>query len=211
MMPPLLLANLFSTYGLAAALAVACLFLLRNNWQRQARSRQATPDPEQIKQAVASPSPPEHVHDTHQDILGWEIEFHELARDTKAEIDTKLVALQSLMIVANEHCQRLEALIAQAENTQAAKTFAPARVSISDSSLGGRAVLDRIADGERDLRAMPSPPRKDVLSPIQAARVNDLARQERSPLQIAREVGATLGDIELYLSLHQDIFSNRSD
>jgi hypothetical protein len=145
------------------------------------------------------------MHDTPHGILGWEVELHDLARDTKAEIDTKILALQSLMIVANEHCQRLEQLIAQAEKIGVLPANSGAATSPSANE-----VLERIAAGQPLKIAAPAMPR-EVLSPAQAAKANALARQECSPVQIAREVGATLGEIELYLSLHQDILSNRSD
>jgi hypothetical protein len=205
MMLPLLLANVMSTYGLAAALAVVCLFLLRQNWQRQKKSQDTASTPEQIKQAATPPTPRDRMHDTPHGILGWEVELHDLARDTKAEIDTKILALQSLMIVANEHCQRLEQLIAQAEKVGVLPPNSGASTSPSANE-----VLDRIAAGQPLRIAAPTTPR-EVLSPTQAAKANALARQECSPVQIAREVGATLGEIELYLSLHQDILSNRSD
>ncbi|WP_425614714.1 hypothetical protein NA78x_004589 [Anatilimnocola sp. NA78] len=194
MMPPLLLANVLSTYGLAAALAVVCLILLRGNWFKQQRSKQADPDPEEIKRACA-PKPRQQAFDSASpDLLGWQVEMHEMARDVKAEIDTKLLALQSLMIVAREHCERLEQLIARAD--QAGLKTAP--------TLSGRDVLQRIEDCSGELPAHPpTGQNQNVLTAAQADRAQRLAQQDWTPQQIAREVGASLGDVELFLSLHQ--------
>ena len=194
MMPPLLLANLLSTYGLAAALAVVCLIVLRGNWFKQQRSKAADPDPDEIKRACA-PKPRDLAFDTApKDVLGWQVEMHEMARDLKGDIDTKLLALQTLMIVAREHCERLESLIARAEQTGLR----------TSPALSGREVLQRIEDGSHELPThTPAGQNQNVLTAAQADRAQRLARQDWTPQQIAREVGASLGDVELFLSLHQ--------
>src|SRR5690349_7339541 len=114
-----LLANLFSqlpsNWGLAAALAAACFLLLRSNWVRQRRSEESTPNPRAIREAYAPQNREASAHHAPEDLLRWQVELHDTLRDAKAEIDTKLLALQSLMVIADEHAQRLEALLARAE------------------------------------------------------------------------------------------------
>ncbi|QDU30066.1 hypothetical protein ETAA8_51850 [Anatilimnocola aggregata] len=200
MMPPLLLANLFSTYGLAAALAIICLVVLRGNWFRQRRSKESEADPSEIKKACAPKARETAFENAPNDLLRWQVEMHEMARDIKGEIDAKMLALQSLMIVAREHCQRLESLLQHAEQHGDRQ---------SPEFVGGRETLERIEAAEGNVPPLPVPPHgNNVLSPAQADRAKRLAKQEWSPQQIAREIGATLGDVELFLSLHQEILSN---
>jgi hypothetical protein len=52
--------------------------------------------------------------DAPPEVLRWQVEMHETARDLKAEIDTKLLALQRLIQLAREERERLEAAIGQA-------------------------------------------------------------------------------------------------
>ena len=40
----------------------------------------------------------------------WQVEFHDLARSTRAELDTRLAALQQLLIEADRRIARLESL-----------------------------------------------------------------------------------------------------
>ena len=50
-----------------------------------------------------------------KDVLRWQVEMHETARDLKAELDSKMGALQQLSRIAEQHCQRLETAILHAE------------------------------------------------------------------------------------------------
>lgn len=193
-----LLANLFSqlpsNWGLAAALAVACLLLLRGSWSRQKRSEQATPNPQAIREAYSPRNREASSHHAPDDLLRWQVEMHDTARDVKAEIDTRLLALQSLMIVANEHAQRLEVLLARAD--AAGRRTEPAVI-------GGREILDRIENGSGllpplDARAAG----KELLTPAQAKLAKQLQREEEyTPAQIAQYVGASPTEIEMFLSM----------
>src|SRR5688572_32750712 len=106
--PALLLANLYSTWGLAAALAALCFFVLRGNWFRQQRSKSAESSPEEIRQTFSPAAREKSLAAAPDDLLRFQVEMHELVRDVKGEIDTKLLALQALITIANEHSQRLE-------------------------------------------------------------------------------------------------------
>ena len=72
---------------------------------RQKRSDDSTPNPQAIREAYSPRNREGSAHHAPVDLLRWQVEMHDTARDVKAEIDTKLLALQSLMIVANEHVQ----------------------------------------------------------------------------------------------------------
>jgi hypothetical protein len=47
------------------------------------------------------------------DYLRWQVEMHETARELKGELDSKLAALQALVIMARQESERLEAALAR--------------------------------------------------------------------------------------------------
>ncbi len=195
MWPPLLLANLYSTWGLAAALAALCFVALRVNWFRQRRSEQARADPDSIRQACA-PKPRETAFQNAPDeMLRWQVEMHETAREVKGEIDAKLLALQSLLIVAGEHAQRLEGLLQRAEKLD---RFGSPRI------ISGREILARIENATGELPPLDAQAQgKEVLTPAQAKLARQLINEEEySPAEIARYISAPLVDVELFLSMH---------
>jgi hypothetical protein len=70
----------------------------------------------------AKKSPPSDRDDRRQplidappEILRWQVEMHETARDLKAELDTKIHVVQTLVGMAREESQRLEAVIDQSQ------------------------------------------------------------------------------------------------
>jgi len=194
---PLLLANILSqlpnNWGLAAALAAACLLLLRGNWARQKRSQEATPDPQMIQRSFAAKTRERHAHHAPDDMLGWQVEMHELARDVRGDIDAKLLALQALIVVANEHSQRLEELLARAE-----KQASPQRQPL----ITGREILSRIEDMSGDLPPLDARAQgRELLNPAQAKLARQLAsEQDYTPAQIAQYIGATTVDVEMFLN-----------
>jgi hypothetical protein len=52
------------------------------------------------------------------EMMRWEVEMHDTARELKAELDTKMVALQTLIRSAREEQQRLAKLIATARGVE---------------------------------------------------------------------------------------------
>lgn len=193
-----LLANLFSqlpsNWGLAAALAAACLLLLRNNWARQRKSAESTPNPQAIREAYAPKTREASAHHAPEDLLRWQVELHDTARDVKAEIDTKLLALQSLLVVANEHAQRLETLLARAEKVGQ---------SAEPTVLGGREILDRIENCSGPLPPLDARAQgREILTPAQAKLAQQLnSEEEYTPAQIAMYVGASTTEVEMFLSM----------
>jgi len=106
-----LLANLVSTGMFVMGSGILILILLRR-WQRhygsrRSRRKQATPAwvtterPTKARRSLTT-APPE--------VLRWQVEMHELARDLKAELDTKMQALQVLVQQARCEADRLEQL-----------------------------------------------------------------------------------------------------
>lgn len=195
---PLLLANIFSqlpgNWGLAAALAAACFLLLRGNWLRQRRSATATPDPQAIQQSFAAKTREASAHHAPEDLLRWQVEMHELARDVKGEIDTKLLALQSLIVIANEQADRLESLLTRAEGTTANRT---------EPVLTGREILSRIENMSGNLPPLDARAQgREPLNPAQAKLARQLASEgDYTPAQIAEHIGADLVTVEMFLNM----------
>jgi hypothetical protein len=194
MIAPLLLANLYSTWGLAAALAAICFVALRGNWFRQLRSKNAEASPEEVRQSVTSKSRANSIAATSDDLLRWQVEMHEMARDFKGEIDAKLLALQALMTVANEHSQRLEQLLIRANSlTKPAEAGTPT---------SGRDILDQIENGDRQLPPLSGAAQgRELLNAAQRKLIAGLAAEDYQPAEIAVLVGAAEVDVEWYLSL----------
>lgn len=62
-----------------------------------------------------TPPCPASLDDAPPEWTRWQVAMHELARDLKGEIDTKLAALQTLVALARQESDRLEALLAQTQ------------------------------------------------------------------------------------------------
>jgi hypothetical protein len=56
------------------------------------------------------------LSDAPTDVLRWHVELHDTARDLKAELDSKITALQVLIRMAGQEAARLERLIESAES-----------------------------------------------------------------------------------------------
>lgn len=117
--------------------------------------------------------------DAPPEVTRWQVEMHELARDLKGEIDTKLALLSILIRQADAAAQRLE------QATQRAQDESGATDSLAaiESFRANAAV------------APPSTPLP------QTQRVYALADRGLAPSAIAAETGIALGDVELALSL----------
>jgi len=106
-------ASLLFAVGVVLAIAI-----LMRRWNRYFRRRPSRRD---AKAAALSASRTEQpLMDAPPEILRWQVEMHETARDLKAELDTKIAVLERLTIDAREQAARLEELLQRAEHTSAA-------------------------------------------------------------------------------------------
>jgi hypothetical protein len=108
---------------LLAGAAVIVVYLLL----RRSRSAASVPAParpqlrhisEDSRTAPRSEPPP--------DFLRWQVEMHDTARELKAELDSKLAALQSLVLIARQESERLEAAIEGAKRLSVEDRTRPA-------------------------------------------------------------------------------------
>ena len=161
---------------------------------RQRKSEESTPNPRAIREAYAPQNREASAHRAPEDLLRWQVEMHDTARDVKAEIDTKLLALQSLIVIADEHSQRLEVLLERAKRSGH---------GAEPAVLSGREILDRIENGKGPLPPLDARAQgREILTPAQAKLAQQLqSEEEYTPAQIAMYVGASTSEVEMFLSM----------
>ena len=108
----LLLANAVSwtMFGLGVVLMICVL--LRRSWRYQRENRRSTRGITVKRPRV---NRAERLIDAPPEVLRWQVEMHDLARDLKAELDSKMRALQTLIQLAQHETLQLEAAIQRAE------------------------------------------------------------------------------------------------
>jgi hypothetical protein len=108
-----LLANK-SSLILAVAIGLLTFFAMRV-WSRRLRSttgltrRESSLAPRTREAKSLQP-----LVDAPPEITRWQVEMHDLARDLKGELDTKIAVLEHLVIEARAEADRLEALVERA-------------------------------------------------------------------------------------------------
>lgn len=120
--------------------------------------------------------------------------MHETARDVKAEIDTKILALQALIALASDHAERLETLLARADRQDCSEQ--PPFVS-------GREILSQIEFAAGNLPPLSALAQgREILNPAQEKLARQLANEEEyTPAQIASYIGASVVDVEFFLNM----------
>ena len=129
--------------------------------------------------------------DAPPEILRWQVEMHDAARHLKAELDSKMVALQAIIRIASEESARLETAIARAEQlgiSECADTLAAIEELSASDDLG-----DGLPPAAAPTTVAEMAARRDV--------VYQLADQGLAASAIARSIDAPLGEVELLMSL----------
>ena len=95
--------------------AGALTFFLMRFWSRRYLSP-PTSQPSELSSPRRKREvlPQQPLRDAPADISRWQVEMHDLARDLKGELDTKMVVLQRLIIDAREQADRLEKIVERA-------------------------------------------------------------------------------------------------
>ncbi len=156
-------------------------------------------------------------------LANWEsmeVEMHDLARQLKGEIDSKLTALSQLVRLADDATSQLNAAIERAESlglleaSQSAIGFVKSddvsnAVATSSNTRENDSRSERFSTNPRAMRrTMPGTLYSGRLSLPQTVeddprfeRVFALADAGFSPTRIAAQIGAQIGEVELILSL----------
>jgi hypothetical protein len=180
-----------------AGIALACWLLLRTSRAGWGRSQALEADPRSVQKEFDARGRKQPFDGAPSELLQWQVEMHQTARDLKAEIDTKLSALRALTLMAREESARLEALLAQAQQLDPA----------AFQSLTANATLAAIEQLADDPSAVTLPSRSPaqrgewIDRPQQKAQIARLAEQGHSAASIAAQLGLPVGEVELTMSL----------
>jgi hypothetical protein len=195
-----MLSQYASSLLMLAGVAVAVYLLMRRSGQTVL---QPDSEPEGERFRLSAPrSRDRALADAPDDVLRWQVEMHETARDLKAEIDTKLAALQALVILARQESERLERALLRAEGID---LTAPRDTLAAIESLADPAALadpDRLARLAAQMPALPGGLRSDLFAENDhRVAIAQLAEQGLAPAEIARRLRIPLGEVELLLNL----------
>jgi hypothetical protein len=102
-----------STFCLFAGIAILTWVFLRKTYRR--RRKIAAPLP--LNPSIPSSAQP--LIDAPRELARWQVEMHQLARDLKAEVETKIGLLRHTAIMARCEADRLEKLLAETERQRA--------------------------------------------------------------------------------------------
>lgn len=187
-----LLASTVSDAMFGAGVLMLVVILLRRFWRYQRKTKKEK-TPVSRRQLDTRQDKP--LLDAPPEIIRWHVEMHETARDLKAELDSKMSALQGIVRIANEESARLEAAIARAEQLG---------ISPYPDTLAAIEGLNATADA--GALVLPESPPVSEGDPVgtQLGAVYQLADQGLAPSAIARSLGTSLGDVELIMSLRPE-------
>lgn len=186
-----LLASIASQGMFVAGVLMLIFLLLRRSWRYQGKTKKQQVSPWRKLDDARRDTP---LLDAPPEILRWQVEMDETARHFKAELDSKMSALQSLVRMASEESARLEAAIVRAE-----------RLGISTCADTLAAIEELTAVDESSSR-LPPAASLTMENEIAARRdaIYQLADQGLAAGAIARSIGLPLGDVELLMSLRSD-------
>lgn len=188
-----MLENINPQFLLYAGLALAAVVMLRKLRSFSAeRQRGSSPGESSsrlrgLARAESDPAEPPN------DFLRWQVEMHQTARELKAEIDSKLVALQAATRLAREEQRRLEQSIERAR-----QTTRPDPLGTLPQAGDRSAARSEFSDANLPVARQPATLPTNA---SQAATIAALARAGHSATRIASELALPLGDVELSLSL----------
>lgn len=181
----------FSSFLFIAGIGILCYLLLRRSRGKLARAHR-NDEQTVIKPQVAAAPRQSHLADAPDDLLRWQVELHETARDIKAEIDTKLAALQALTTSARQECARLELLLARAQRLNGPVDSLAAIEELADpAAMSDPSRLQQVIDN------LPPPSRPS--GPSQRRAIQQLSASGLAPAAIAERLGLPIGEVELML------------
>lgn len=100
---------------------VLMIFILMRRWFRYSRRQRKRPDRYSIEKvakitSAAEPNLDLPLVDSPPEMIRWHVEMYEIARDLKAELNSKMIALQAMVRMADQASQRLESAVMRAES-----------------------------------------------------------------------------------------------
>jgi hypothetical protein len=132
----------------------------------------------------------------------WEVEMHELARELRSQIDTKMRALEALIRTADEAIMRLDQAIDRAESLGIIEEHVSVAARATwGSPTAAHGTLAESASRQNTLRAAPKSRPLRIDDEARFERVYALADAGLSASKIATQIGSQVGEVELILSL----------
>jgi hypothetical protein len=150
-----------SSYVVPAVIAVVtAMFLLRIARRRGAAPAQIESMPTETKSEREAPA----------EVRQWQVECHDLARSTRAELDSRVAALQQLLVAADQRIARLESFCGRsasepsttlrphfdpppAEGLETATARTAAIYAMSDAGLNAAAIANRLRERLGEIEA----------------------------------------------------------
>ena len=179
---------------LAAGMLIVIFLLLRRSRRYPGKTKEEKPATRRKLEDARQATP---LLDAPPEILRWHVEMHETSRHLKAELDSKMSALQAIIRIASEEAMRLEAAISRAEQLG---------ISPCADTLAAIEELD-VSDDSGGSRLYESHEKPDEIAARRDA-VYQLADQGLAANAIAKSIGAPLGDVELLMSLRTESASH---
>lgn len=150
------------------AAAASLTFVVLTGLQRFKRRREAALANKNLEQASPAPMP--------QAAERWQIELHDFTREAEARLDTKLAALQRLIVAADERIAHLESLGLDCPPKTASETISGPHFSTAQAAPQGQA---------------------------RTAAIFAMADAGNSAASIANRLGTPIAEVELILSLRR--------
>ncbi len=131
------------------------------------------------------------------ELAKWEVQLHDLARDYKAEMDSKMGLLQHLIADAAAQSDRLETLLSQAKSLtpEGGREGQSAAISQPPISHDEKPPVDPTAAGSPSSQGVGLPSRDAIYA---------MADSGVNPEEIARRLGNPVGEVALILSQRAD-------
>lgn len=176
-----------------AGLVLTCgVLLFRTHRQLGARPKTELSSPATFSQSKPLPTSA-HRLDAPRETRQWEVEMHDLARELRGQIDSKIGILEHLIRDARVATDRLEAVLARAASLAAE---GPAEGTSEPRITPSRNKTVRLDPGAEGAGALASRRHAEIYS---------LADEGLTSAAIASRIGSPIGEIELILGLRGKI------
>jgi hypothetical protein len=202
------MSNLFEQHGtmifLLLIIGTTVFFLLRNS-RYYARQRREEADWKGTQRASERTPPAGHstpMGELSSEMTHWEVEMHDTARELKAQLDSKMRALQALIAEADRAAARLEAA---RQNRGAVSANDGAHSAPYENGEGAHsAPYESTVQPTNQAEALRPGPASAISQPAPQHRQEEiytLSDYGFSPHEIAQRLGAPIGEVELILNL----------
>jgi hypothetical protein len=190
------------------ALVVAWLLFRSHRYFSRVQRRTVTPF------VPPSPEPAQRGHhlEAPDEMVRWEIEMHDLARELSGKLDSKMGALEHLIGEADRAAARLERALAAAtrpgqQNPTAAERLQPADPAGPPRGAAPSSQADALKAIEGKQPSCDGSDSQPAHSPSARQRQQEiytLADYGYDAVEIARRVGSPVGEVELVLGLRRE-------